>query len=431
MSLSRQIVFVRGLNSLGLGAPYYKHASEISVPWPHMEHPLRLADDREIEKWIKAVGNEQEILSEVKRLSQLRVDREELLPPMLSNNLYKPGKVTYTSYINYYEDTGLEKLDTGVYRWSLTDPDYLTVADIGEFSAKSLAGGGISPGHCIVHEVRLRLHRDTRIESITLNLGNRVMKTVQEFIRPEDNLLTILQNYLGLTTTVLNDEDGTKYVTIPFFFSRDPSYGLPLFVYGRMEITMRLSNVVNEPRLMASLEVLHSREEVEQIRISRNHSVEDLTLGNTMNTDKWLYMNCFWKQVPGEFIKVRNVRLHYDGNLDEEIKGVFWIVDDPGVELAISYSFDGTEKIYLTNFHPSAILSDLELRTRILPTTTGGFLTNRDLRRNIGGILFSKYVDSMDCEPGVSPRNGELTIELSREVNIQVCLLTSRDCIIL
>jgi hypothetical protein len=107
-------------------------------------------------------------------------------------------------------------------------------------------------------------------------------------------------------------------------------------------------------------------------------------------------------------------------------------VSDPGCNVRLTYTFEGGEVIHLVDNHPCQLLAENELRTRLLPTISGSFLVPGELRKHYGGILLSRYVDSVDCEPGLSPRNGELYLEFSNpEVEIDVYLLTNRDQIIL
>ena len=260
------------------------------------------------------------------------------------------------------------------------------------------------------------------------------MKRIQSFDDPEETIIPLLQNYLGMSLIVQDDD--SKYITIPFFFSREPAYGLPILAVGGVEVSFEIDNIEILPRVLIDLEVLHSRQEVEEIRRTRSHQTEHLAEGiDYLKTPKWIYMNCFWRKLPGELIKNGKARLLHDGGVDEEIKGVFWKIPS-NKNRKVKLEFHGDRTVPLINFHPCAILSEIQLKTKILPTTSGSFLTDPSVRQGYGGIMLSKYVDSVDCEAGLSPRNGELILEFSNEYesnseDIEVYLFTSRDAVII
>jgi hypothetical protein len=382
-----------------------------------MDNPLRGADERTIQKWISAGGREEEIRAEVARLNSIEVNDVQIHPPIISNNLYKPGRVTYTTNLPYYTGIQPSNLQKGTWVWKAYDPE---VKDLYAL-----------PGHVIMHEFRIISSAESRINKVHLFLGNKAVREVQTFDNLE-SLLQMLQTYLGIhlvTTT-----DSQRMVTVPFFFSRDPCYGLPMFVVGGMEVVFEMENPGSEPPMVSvSLEVLHSREEIKQIRINHLHRVEDYSQPTIsyQETERWVFMNCFWKSIPQELIQGGRARIMYEGRQDEEIRGIFWKVSNPDCNVRLYYEFEG-ESINLVDAHPCQILSDNELRTRILPTLSGGFLTPTETRKEYGGIMLSKYMDSMDCEPGLSPRNGELYLEFSdSEIEIEIFLLTNRDHIVI
>ena len=420
--------YVNGLYSLGMGSPFYRHSAEEKVPWTLLDHPLRNASEGERAKWIAAGGDPEEIDREIRRLGR-PVPGEILSAPLISNSLYKPGRVIYTTLLPHNSSIGsMEALGAGKYRWRVVDPDF------------SVEGGGATtPGHCILREFRLVLPENIIIEKISLSAGRLVKRHLQTFWKPETGVVDLLQRYLGLPL-VIQVSPQERCVTIPFFFSRDPMYGLPIFAVGEVEIVIQLSQET-EVKYLTCLEVLHSREEVRQVRASRLHRVEDLTSPWTTaeytGMERWIYANCFWREGDLELVTRDNetveIRLLHEGGLDEEIKGVFWKISKGvgEVKVGLEYRFEGDRSVSLVDIHPSAILSELDLRTRIIPTTSGSFLTPRETRADLGGFLCSKYVDSVDCEPGISPRNGELILTLRggihKEDVLGIYLLTSRD----
>lgn len=373
----RTLDYIHALYSLGNGSPFYRHSAERDVPWPHVESPLRNADEKTIDKWSRISGDPEEIRREVKRLSNLPIPKEEIDRPLISNNLYKPNRITYTSILPLYEETTVEVTDRGVFTWRVCDPDF-------EFEEKV---ANVLPGHCILHELRLVIPPSAILRSISLKIGGeKTMKRIQSFDNPEETIIPLLQNYLGMSL-VVQDED-LKYITIPFFFSREPAYGLPIFAVGGVEVSFEIENIEVIPRVLIDLEVLHSREEVEEIRRTRSHQTEHL-VGDVDNlkTPKWIYMNCFWRKLPSELIKNGKARLLHDGGVDEEIKGVFWKLPS-NKNRKVKLEFHGDRTVPLINFHPCAILSEIELKTKILPTTSGSFLTNPSLREGYGGHAF-------------------------------------------
>jgi hypothetical protein len=415
--MENAIRYIRGLYSLGLGGPFYRHSAERDVPWPHLDNPLRGADEATIQKWIAAGGREEEIREEVARLNAIRVVEGDVLPNLISNNLYKPGKVTYTSQLPYYRGIQPSKLRKNTWIWKAYDPDFKDT--------------NVLPGHVILREFRILMGMDDRITKVHLFMGNKGVREVQTFENLE-SLIQMLQTYLGIH--LVTTSGAQRMLTIPFFFSRDPCYGLPMFVVGGMEVVFEMSNPSSEPPSVSlSLEVLHSREEVKQIRINHLHRVEDYSelTSPYEEVDRWVFMNCCWKSVPEQLVHGGRVRLLYEGKLDEEIRGVFWKISQPDCQVRLYYEFEG-EVINLVDSHPCEILAENELRTRMLPTLSGSFLTPGETRRGYGGIMLSKYMDSVDCEPGLSPRNGELYLEFSDpEIEVEIFLLTNRDHIVI
>jgi len=405
---------MRALFSLGSGSPFYRHSNEKEVPWPHIENPLRNADEGTIQKWSMISGNEKEVLIEVDRLNRLEIPEEEIDRPLISNNLYKPNRVTYTSWLPYYE----------------VEPEDLEIIKLPylETSCRCTISTPDSPLKSILHELRVIIPPTAILKSISLKIGNKLIKkTLQKFEYPESTVIPLLQNYLGMPLKVETPE--IKYLTIPFFFSREPGYGLPLFAFETVEVLFDIENILDcKPSVSLGLEVLHSREEVEEILRIRSHRVEDLSSKPRIN-NKWIYANCFWRKLPEELVSNGRARLLHDGGVDEEIKGVFWKISNPDASVKLEYHFEGGDNFLpLINFHPCAILSELELKQKILPTTSCSFLTSPELRKGYGGIMLSKYVDSLDCESGLSPRNGDLMLEFNkRDMSIEIYLLTSRD----
>jgi hypothetical protein len=414
--------YVRGLYSLGLGSPFYRHSAEEQVPWPHIDHPLKRASEETIKKWAAVQGNEDEIRREVERLNAQTFEEGEdpAQRPLISNNLYKPNRVTYTSILPLYDIVPLETTPEG-YRWLIRDPGV---------EGSLTSHNHMTPGHCILHEIRIILPPNRRLKHVTLRAGNGRMKTLQVFDdNPEETIFPFLQRYLGFPLVVETPE--VRYVTIPFFFSREPGYGLPIFAVGSVEVIFSLDGEEDISRInvAASLEVVHSREEVREIIKSRAHRVEDLDDTNIRggNLERWVFMGFFWRPLPSTLIDGASARLHHDGGVDEEIRGVFWKISDPRAKVRLTYSFED-KVIPLINFHPSAILGELELRSKILPTTSGSFLTDPAQRVGMGGLMMTKYLDSLDCECGLSPRNGELRLEFDLGgMDIEIYLLVSRD----
>ena len=218
-----------------------------------------------------------------------------------------------------------------------------------------------------------------------------------------------------------------RFVTLPFFFSRDPLYALPLFTVGNLELIVRSKS---PPKLYATFDMLHNEGEIKQIMEDRCHRVEDMPNGSNPGVDKWLFMASYWVD-KGEFIDISDVRLSYEGSLDEEIRGIFWDLKEGEVgknlEVSVEYHYGLGRKINLVDPISVETLSELELKTKIIPTMSGSRYTPRSQRGGSGGILCSRHFDSQDCEPGITPRNGSLHLKFSQITSLRVYLLTSRD----
>lgn len=406
--------FVKGVYSLGMGCPYYRHSSEEMVPWPHIDNPLRNPSPETLRLWSQVAGG-REIREEVRRLGLLNILKEDYLGDILSNSLHKPSRVTYSTHIPFKEFP-LQKFSEG-YAWRVCDP--------------SLPSFPPLPGYTLLREIRLRgdLQKISRIE-LKLGFQDKVVQTILEPYL----LAKFLKDTLGLETIT-----GEDMMTLPLFFSRDPTYALPMFVVGNLELLIYSETPV---RLYATLDLLHTEEEIRQIQKTHIHRVEDLdsrTEFNIWAVDRWLYAGCFWKY-HGKFSGEERIKLDYEGGLDEEIRGVFWqILDDepprkteqlPSLEIGIGYTFDTQREIFLSDPLPEPLLSEVELRTKIIPGLGGSRYIPISERGGKGGVLFSRAVDTLDCEPGLTPRNGTLFLSLSRKTTLHVFLLTSRDILL-
>lgn len=398
--------FVRGVFSLGMGCPYYRHSSEEAVPWPHIDNPLRKPSPETLRLWSQVAGG-RELREEVRRLGLLNIPEEDYRGEILSNSLHKPSRTTYCTHIPFKEFP-LQNFSEGVV-WKTCDP--------------SLPFPSPLPGYALLREIRIRgdLKKISRID-LKLGFQNRVVQSI-----PEPYILArFLKNTLGIETIT-----GEDMMTLPLFFSRDPAYALPMFVVGNLELLIYSETPV---RLYATLDLLHTEEEIRQIQRQHVHRVEDLDSRTELDiwvVDRWLHAGCFWRYY-GRSERVGRVKIDYEGGVDEEIRGVFWEIldDDPLPEIGVGYAFDTGKEIFISDPLPEPLLSDIELKTKIIPTLGGSRYIPRSERGGRGGILFSRAVDSLDCEPGLTPRNGTLFLSLSRETTLHVFLLTSRDILL-
>ena len=434
--------FLRGVYSLGMGCPRYRHSSEDSVPWPHLDNPLRNPTREIFEAWERVIGTE-ELKKEVQRLGLLDVDDDEIRGPILSNFLYKPSRTTYSTHIPMKKfDLQIDsKSERGVTLvWKTRSPDVSNSLPVPPL-----------PGYARIREIRLRTDSPEDIEEIELKLGSRTMKTVQRFRNPI-HLIRFLNKTMGLET-ITGKYSGSKsgvMITIPFFFSRDPLYALPMFVVGNLELILRSKSpnfgTESSPvSLYVTMDLLHNRTEISEIRRNHRHRVEDLDSADFVPksfpefgansspnpyVDSWIFMGVFWKYY-GEFDPTDSVRIDYEGSFDEEIRGIFWEGETNSVEVAVEYVFDGGKKIHLVDPIPQDILTEIELRTKIIPTMSGARYTPVSERRGNGAVMFSLTADSADCQPGITPRNGILNLKFNHPVGpLKILLLTSRDVIL-
>jgi hypothetical protein len=268
------------------------------------------------------------------------------------------------------------------------------------------------PGYALLRELRVRGEGIRRVE---LKIGPR-LRPVQTFDDPI-HIITFLQRYLGLEM-ITGD-----LLTLPFFFSRDPAYALPLFVVGRVELVIHSET---PPELFATFDLLHNEFEISQCRGNHRHRVEDVP-ASIYEIERYVFMGTFWKYT-GRHTTDR-VYIDYEGGVDEEIRGVFWEGLGDSTEVSVEYEFGG-DCVTLVDKIPAAVISQIELRGKILPTMGGSRYTPESERRGCGGILLSRTVDSSDCEPGLTPRNGSLALRFSEENTCSVFLLVSRDVIL-
>lgn len=393
-------VYLKGIYSLGSGTPFYKHSKTDEVPWPHIMHPLANASLSVLQDWERVIGKEN-LKQELENISQTKIDEGNYQLDVLSTNIHKPRRTTYTTRLPYYKLS----LTNGCIR--LLDPDVVGKQ------------GVYLPGKCIIHEIRLITPISYRVGEVKLWIGGRLAQTFKNL---EGGLLTMMQEYLGCKHVFT--EGDMKITTLPLYISRDHAYGLPLFVPGDILLEVEGGDNI---QILVDLEIIHTREEVKQI--TRNHilQVEVINKEKEWKTaNKWLYLPVCWREV--EMKDYEKIYLDYEGGRDEEIRGVFWDIVEEGereVTISIGYEFD-MERMFFVDSLPQSLVSRMELFGRILPSMSGGSMTPGSTR--FGGFLFSKYVDQLDCEPGVTPRNGKLFIEFERKIeSLRIYLLTSKD----
>lgn len=381
---------IRGIESLARGCPFYKHSKCEQVPWPRVNaNPGSSGSDT---VWKEILG-EKKYKEEIERLSNLTVpDTNEVI----SHHISIPSRVTYSTRLPYFR---LTEQGQGMF----------SIVDSGTWTGE----GDLAPGCCLVTGVKIRAPVGWSFDSVSLSISGRV---VQEITR---HLLEYLEKFLGMRLVEKNNH--TVIYNIPFFFSRDITYAVPLFVVGGMQF--RISGPFTAPPDMyCDLTVLHTREEIKQIKL--NHVLRtDHLAERRVDSSKWIYMHSFWRDV-GEY--VGRCSIQYDGSKDEEIKGVFWEIHEgecTDVNVSIYYTFSDGSLKFLDSL-PQDLVSGMELE-RIFPSMVGGSRTKRDDR--YGCYMFSTYFDDGECSPGITPRNGNLVIEFSKDVKFRAFVYSSRD----
>lgn len=362
---------VRGIDSLGRGCPFYKHSKCDEVPWPRV-NVVRDGIDKISNIASPETGG------------------------VISQHINLPSRVTYTTRLPYFEIKPDENGDH-----ILRDVD---------------AWGGVgtlSPGRCLVTNIRIRAPLGWSFTSVGVYLSRGLVQTLTW------EMFTFMNEYFGMRLIEENEEE--CLITLPLFFSRDPVYCLPLFVINELKI--RLMSPAPQTSLYADLTVLHTCEEIKQIRLKHvlrtDHHAEKLV----GDTPTWFFIPWFWRDLG---VTTRVMRIDYDGSKDEEIKGVFWeLSSDENVMVSLFYRFSGGELRFIDNL-PQDLISRSEFQ-RILPSMVGGRRSYTG--RKYGGYMFSTYFDDGDCSPGVTPRNGELYIEFSKPVTFRTFVYSSRDWI--
>lgn len=391
-----------------MGCPYYRYSSEDAVPWPHIDNPLRNPSPEVLSLWEQFAGG-RDLREEVRRLGLLDIPEADYRGEIVSNSLHKPSRTTYCTHIPLKEFP-LQNFPGGAV-WRVSDPSL------------SIPITSPLPGYALLREIRIRgdIEKVSRID-LKLGFQNKVVQSITEPYL----LARFLKDTLGIETIT-----GDDIMTLPFFFSRDSAYSLPMFVVGKLELLIYSETPI---KLYATFDLLHTEEEISQIQRQHIHRVEDMDPRLDLSiwaVDRWLHAGCFW-QYHGFFSGENRIDLNHEGGVDEELRGVFWqIMDDgPPPEIGVGYSFEPGCEIFISDLLPEPLLSELELKTKIIPTLGASRYIPRSERGGRGGILFSRAVDSLDCEPGLTPRNGTLFLSLSRKTTLYVFLLTSRDILL-
>lgn len=405
--------FLEGVYSLGMGAPSYRHTDEPLVPWPRTDHPLRNPSDSTTAAWAEVMGVE-DTAREIRRLSLVEPPST---PRVISRRVIPPSRVTYSTTLPMTECPLRRGVEPNEYTWrgvSVTEPG-------------PYPDGEVLPGYCMIRELRVLLPSSACIvEAVKFSVEGRMLQRidcVEEMIR-------VLQTLMGIPLTF--EAEVGRVVTLPLFFGRDPTYALPAFLFRDVEVSLVVSSPDSPttPRLFASMDLIHSEREVNAVREMHVQRVEDV--GKT-GVDRWLFAPVFWKWVARPGGPSASYRVEHDGGRDEEIRGLFWHIEGEtgDVNVSVEYSFEGGRgPVSLVGPIPHDVLTETELRGRILPTTSCARYTPPEERRGYGAVLLSPSVDSTDCEPGVSPRNGILELRFSRPVRARVVALTSKDFVV-
>lgn len=377
---------IRGIESLGRGCPFYKHSKCEEVPWPRVNANPKCTGSEDA--WKKIIGEEQYKL-EVERLDRLTAPDTG---DVISHHINLPSRVTYTTRLPFFELRG--------------GPDY-TICD----SSSWTGVGEPSPGSCLVTGVRIRAPRSWSFGQVQVLLSGRVVQTLTW------ELFKFIKTYLGMRLVEENDDE--CLITLPLFFSRDPVYAVPLFVVDELKI--RLMSSDPPTRLYVDLTILHTREEIKQIKLKHilrtDHHGERRVDGSPV----WFYIPSFWRDL-GE--GSGEMRVDYDGSKDEEIKGIFWeLLSEERVAVSLTYRCPDGELRFIDNL-PHDLVSGSEFE-RMFPGMVGG--SRSYTGRRYGGYMFSSYFDDGDCSPGVTPRNGELLLEFSPCTRFRVYVYSSRD----
>lgn len=355
---------VRGIESLGRGCPFYKHSRCDEVPWPRVnpEMDIMTPDTGDVN----------------------------------SHHINLPARVTYTSRLPYFEIKGDEKQE-----YILRDMDVWEGV------------GTMGPGRCLVTGVKIRAVKSWSFSAVSVYLSGGCVQTLTW------EMFKFINEYFGMN--LIEDNEEECLITLPLFFSRDPVYAVPLFVID--ELKLRLMSLTSPIGLYTDLTVLHTREEIKQIRLKHILRTDHRMERRIEDSPVWFFIPWFWRDLG---VTTRVMRIDYDGSKDEEIKGVFWeLSSDENVMVSLFYRFSGGELRFIDNL-PQDLVSRTEFQ-RILPSMVGG--SRSYTGRKYGGYMFSTYFDDGDCSPGVTPRNGELYIEFSKPVTFRTFVYSSRDWI--
>jgi hypothetical protein len=368
---------IRGLESLGRGCPFYKHSRCDEVPWPRVNN---------------IIGEEQ-YKREIERLNSIALPGSG---EIISHHISTPSRVTYTSRLPFFKLSGDELQE-------------YVICDASVWSGS----GNIAPGSCMLTGIRVRAPLGWRFEKVRFYMSGGIVQNLTW------ELLKFMESFLGMKFVEEDDEE--CLITLPLFFSRDPTYAIPLFVVGEIKISVSSPDPLSG--MYADLTILHTREEIKQIKLKHVLRTDHHAERRVDGTPIWFYISCFWRDL-GE--SVETVRIDYDGSKDEEIKGVFWeILDDTNVSVKLYYRFSDGDLVFIDNL-PQNLVSRSEL-ARMVPSMVGG--SRSYTGRNYGGFMFSSYYDDGDCSPGITPRNGELMMEFSKPVRFRTYVFSSRDWI--
>lgn len=383
---------VKGIESLARGCPFYKHSKCEEVPWPRVNATSMYSSSSTA--WKNVLG-EKKYKEELDKLNNLSVpDTNEVI----SHHITLPSRVTYSSRLPYFN---LSECSPGNY----------SLYDSGSWTGE----GSLAPGSCLLTGFRIKAGAGWTFNRVSLSISGRVVQEITF------ELLCFLEKYLGFRLTEKNDH--TVIYTIPFFFSRDIAYALPLFVVGSVKFNIQCQ--CSDINTYCDLTILHTREEIKQIRLKHILRTDHLA-ERQAEASKWMYMNSFWRDA-GDHIGACSIQ--YDGSKDEELKGIFWEIHEgemTDVNVSVFYTYSEGNLSFIDSM-PQDLVSRIELE-RILPSMVGGSRVPRS--DNCGGYMFSTYFDDGDCSPGVTPRNGNLFIEFSKPIKFRTYIYSSRDWVI-
>lgn len=396
-------IFGKQLYALNSGSPVYRHDRCEQVPWPHLSHKIQG------KFWKEHVG-----ILPSKEESFDEKTENSLGSSIQSFLLQKPGRIPCTTrLLNYPIHTKQTSNHQCVFR--IVDGMYYR-----DHTERCVEPGKIcnpTPGKAFLQGVFIKLPLGSKITRICLSMP--FAKTFSTHV------LDSIENNAYVAEQFINDSADammeTGWHTVPFGILLTDS-GFPIFIPRAIDIEIEWespspSSSSTAADVCCQFEIVHQQSEYSEIIKHYGLYVDNPTnqfiffVPNALQVYEWNISDRSEWEIPCR------------QNFDEEIRSIILHGDISKIKrLGVYFKTDDCLEAadILSGIEP------LELQRR----------TGQKFRKDFIRIPFTRSLWSLDCECGLTPRNGKLRVYVDTDIDslkeeqFHVLLVSNLDYII-